>query len=79
MEIGKVLLAEGVILRRVGEVRIVSILLLKLLLELVVCLLEFKGRFDFFFLRRKFVFLNFRLNIVRLNILEFGGNGCFWE
>lgn len=79
VETGKALLAEGVILRRVGEARTVSILLLKLLLELVACLSEFKGRLGFLSPRRKLVFLNFRSNTVRLNILELGGNGCFWE
>lgn len=47
VETGKALLAEGVILRRIGEARAVSILLLKLLLGLVVYLSEVKGRLGF--------------------------------
>ena len=47
VEAGKALLAEGVILRRVGEARTVSILLAELLLGLVVCLSEVKGRLGF--------------------------------
>lgn len=47
VETGKALLAEGVILRRVGEARAVSILLPKLLLGLVVSLSQVKGRLGF--------------------------------
>nr|KAF6301139.1 mitochondrial ribosomal protein S23 [Pipistrellus kuhlii] len=47
VEAGKALLAEGVILRRVGEARAVSIVLSKLLLGLVVYLSEIKGRLGF--------------------------------
>lgn len=46
VETGKALLAEGVILRRVREARMVSILLLKLLG--FICLLEVKGELVFF-------------------------------
>lgn len=47
VETGKALLAEGVILRRVGEARAVSIFLLKLFLGLVFYLSQVKGRLDF--------------------------------
>lgn len=71
VETGKALLAEGVLLRRVGEARTVSILLLKLLLGVIAYSLEVKGRLGFPSPTLAYVSLNTRSDTGRLNIPKF--------
>lgn len=75
VETGKALLAEGVILRRVGEARAVSILLNSILFIRICCLfVRGERKAWFFFPQPWLMFLNSRSNSLRWNILEFCGS-----